>query len=90
MNSKFSYNIEDNVVCIEDLMGLVSVTNDMENVLDYIETIEGINIKEYCVIYKDSYGIWDSIVFNGDRISFNILDCQSKEKVLMRINYGKK
>lgn len=51
-----------NIILIEDLKGMKSVTNDMDNILeDLNKQIIGLDKKK--VIYKDSYGIWDEVRF---------------------------
>ena len=57
----YAYGIEHGVVKIVDLdMGNVSVTNDAENVLTEIQSIE--NIKDKRIIYRDSVGQWDELI----------------------------
>lgn len=66
--SDYTYNIIDDVICIEDLnQGRMSVTNDAENVLSeiYLSKI-GEAIKKYPIIYKDSEGIWDRMIPKWD------------------------
>jgi hypothetical protein len=62
--SDYRYGIEQaagrSVLVIEDLnLGRVSVTNDIENVLNEIGLKEWIDPREYMVIYRDSGGVWD-------------------------------
>lgn len=53
------YNWFD-VIKIEDLdLGNISVTNDIENVVADIATMEKIDPKKYIVVYKDSDGYFD-------------------------------
>jgi len=48
------------VLLIVDLdMGHMSVTNDIENVVDDIAFAENINPKDYLIAYRDSEGDWD-------------------------------
>lgn len=48
------------VLLIVDLdMGKMSVTNDIENVIDDIAFAENIDPKEYLIAYRDSEGDWD-------------------------------
>lgn len=58
--SSYTYTIVDNIVCIVDQNGLVSVTNDIENVIDQICEIEpSVNKDNTMFIYQDSEGNWD-------------------------------
>lgn len=62
----FTYHIESlfgrNCIIIIDTAGdraIMSVTNDIENVVKYIGEKENVNLFEYTIIYKDSTGTWD-------------------------------
>ena len=58
--SDFSFHISDGVVAIIDHdNGGMSVTNDIENVVEYICLYSGIRADEYKWIYRDSEEIWD-------------------------------
>lgn len=49
-----------NILIIEDLnQGGMSVTNNIENVLDEIIQDSGVFIHSYMIVYRDSDGIWD-------------------------------
>lgn len=39
--------------------GEITVTNDIKNVISDISIHEGINPREYTILYKDSLGNWD-------------------------------
>lgn len=47
------------VILINDRNGRMTVTNDIENIVDEIVIKENLDIKEYLVVYKDSTGVWD-------------------------------
>lgn len=48
------------LLIIEDLnTGAMSVTNDIENVVDEIAISDGLNVKNHLIVYKDTDGIWD-------------------------------
>ena len=69
----FTYTIESyagrNVIVIKDLnLGNVSVTNDIENVIDEICKSENIVKKSYMIVYMDSEGVYDG--FDAERNSF--------------------
>ena len=54
------YNNKIDVLAIEDLnLGNVSVTNDIENVVEDICRLETINKEQFMIVYKDSNGQWD-------------------------------
>ncbi len=49
-----------NVLAIQDLdLGNMSVTNDMEQVVAYIEHLEKIDTDNFLIVYQDSTGQWD-------------------------------
>lgn len=60
----YDWKIQDygnkKLILIEDLnLGNMSVTNDIENVVDDICKTNQIVCEDYLIIYKDSEGIWD-------------------------------
>ena len=62
MRADFSYTISDGTVyIIDEDKGNKSVTNDMENVLSDIESIEG-SLQNYKIVYRDSQGIWERVI----------------------------
>ena len=60
--SEYKYAVEGNILWIEDKGGMKSVTNDIENVLADIATLQDISGKR--IMYKDSDGIWDQVAAN--------------------------
>jgi hypothetical protein len=67
--SDYRYGIElyksRKVLVIEDLnLGRVTVTNDIENVVEEIAGKERINPVEHMIVYRDSAGIWDGYNFS--------------------------
>ena len=75
--SDFKHSIEEhggrNVIVIEDLdLGNMSVTNNIDNVLEIISKLEHITPVQYMVVYKDSNGVWDGYdVKTGEFVSLN-------------------
>lgn len=73
----FTHSIEEyagrNVIVIEDLnLGNMSVTNDIENVINDIEVMENIDAHNYMIVYQDSAEVWDGYDYsNGDFIPLN-------------------
>jgi hypothetical protein len=60
--AKYDYGFDNRILWIEDLGGMKSVTNDMENVLNTIASNHGIDsLTDYKIMYKDSQGIWDGV-----------------------------
>jgi len=60
IHSLEKYRNRIDCIVIEDLnLGSVSVTNDIENVINDISAIEKVNAQQYLVVYKDSTGLWD-------------------------------
>src|SRR5690606_27147290 len=59
--SKYNYWHEGDVLVITDQNGPVSLTNDMENVLEYLRRTGNITSTNQTIIYKDSQGIWDGV-----------------------------
>jgi hypothetical protein len=56
----YDWDIDKDVLWIEDLGGAKSVTNDMGNILqDLIRA--GVNLPKYRIMYKDSDGTWDGV-----------------------------
>ncbi len=54
-------NMQDNVVFLENTnSGAMSITNDAENVIQYIRSLYGTNSR---VVYKDTDGEWWEITF---------------------------
>lgn len=73
MNSKYSYSIQDDVLCIVDLydesVPSKTVTNDVKNVLAEIKA--EIKTLPRMIIYRDTDKYWDRIVINeNQRFSF--------------------
>lgn len=61
---------------VDENRGAMSVTNDIENVVESIIAEEKQLPKECLIIYCDSDGIWDG--WNNDTQSFVALQAQSK------------
>ncbi len=68
--SDFAYQIIDDVLCIKDLnLGKMSVTNNIENIIDYILKNDNDigKLKKILVIYKDSENEWNEIRLNENK-----------------------
>jgi hypothetical protein len=89
MNSDYNYRITEaqgrNVILIEDLnLGGKSVTNDIENVVSTISKTEGIDTKDYMIVYRDSMGIWDG--WNGDFVALRATDWEAAVRRYIKTN----
>lgn len=67
--SKYNYRIIDNYLLIVDEMtsvdiDIMSVTNNIENILNEIAQKEDIDISDLTIIYRDSLFNWDAITIN--------------------------
>jgi hypothetical protein len=87
--SDFTYQLADGLLLIEDLdMGNRSVTNDLENVLLTIATLEGVNLEDYAVAYRDSQGIYDGVRLQDGRPHIYSLNLRTEEAV--RAHFGRR
>ena len=71
--SDYKYHIrhknKQHFILIEDEnKGRVSVTNNIENVVEEIATMEGINPVEFHIVYRDSDGTWDGYNFSTKQV----------------------
>lgn len=85
--SNYNYSIEDyagrNVIVIEDLnLGNMSVTNDIDNVIEEICQKEDIQPKLFMVVYKDSEGFFDG--WDTKRYTFIYLACKTWESAVSK------
>lgn len=82
----FTYELRGNVVCIVDQDEGRSVTNDVENVLADIAR-DGVDLREYRVIYRDTLGIWDEIVLTkaGRYKTFKSLNARELGEALAKV-----
>jgi len=79
--SDYSYKVLDipkgKFIAITDLnLGRMSVTNNIENVLEEIAGVESLSLLEYKIVYRDSEGTWDvglRVKPIGKRFSPNLL-----------------
>lgn len=64
----------------------MTVTNDIERVLEYISKVEDVPMKElsqFKIIYKDSEGEFNSIT-TGERIDFHYIPAKNFSQALIR------
>jgi len=82
LRSHFEHEIfpKEKLLAIIDTNGSgMSVTNDLENVCEYIETLENINLQEYKIVYKDTDGYWDGIEYNGANRPISFINIQDRD-----------
>lgn len=80
--ASYRYTIEKNFICIIDNNAdNMTVTNCAESVLKEIAEKEKINPSKFNIIYRDTDGIWDQIIFYEDRVNvtFKHLGAKTKE-----------
>jgi len=87
VRSNYTFSIIGNILFIEDLNGAVSVTNDIENVLEFIQQNQlSPPIDSYDVIYRDSDGIIDGILTrDGEFKDFYLIGERDLEKAKLKI-----
>jgi len=91
--SSYQYTITlDDVLVIMDNDRGMSVTNNMENVLNEIQNMEGKTFAaNQMIIYKDTSGQWDGVEIVGKRngniesVMFLMLACNSMEEAIEKI-----
>ncbi|HEY0793934.1 MAG TPA: hypothetical protein VGD78_22925 [Chthoniobacterales bacterium] len=89
----FSYAVAGDVLKIWDLnLGNRSVTNDAENVLSKVEAAEGRSFAGFPILYRDSMGVWDRLIWDGQEVRFIPLRETSErlafERLLKGQNHG--
>lgn len=92
--SDYTYELVNNVICITDLdFGNMSVTNDIENVIEEIDNelrIDNLSIMEYKIIYCDSNKYWDGVLFKklrtGYHVDFYPIHTKKIDEALQHVN----
>lgn len=93
MKSTFTYSInkEFQIIFIEDSNIGMSVTNDIENVIESIASDfrkENNSISHYMIIYRDSNGVIDGIFTTGEKFhSFYSIGETNYNKAILKIDY---
>ncbi len=84
MRSIYEVQVIDGVICITDLDGVKSVTNDIEDIIGDLARA-GLSL-DAPIIYCDSNGIWDGVkVENGEFKGFRILAGQFRHEAVAAI-----
>lgn len=84
--ARFSYRLTNQVVLVEDWNdGAMSVTNDAERVVGYLNEI-GALTNERRVIYRDSEGRWDELKHErGEFIGFGYIGARTADDAIKAI-----
>ena len=80
--AEYGWDVIGDVLCIEDLNGAKSVTNDMENILR--DLLHDISMPRK-IIYKDSMGVWDGVDFTNGMVRFYSLNERRMEDALAKV-----
>lgn len=80
--AKYDYRIKSNTIVMRDLGGGMSLTNDMENAIQELSEALG-GLDGYQIMYRDSFGMWDGVVFKGGRIHFFMIQ-ESEESAAQK------
>lgn len=69
--ANYTYHFQDGFLCIEDLnQGGMSVTNCIEDCIETICVIEGIDPMGTKTLYKDSEEMWDGFDYASGKFIF--------------------
>lgn len=84
VKAKYDYHLvryknQDVLLIIDHNIGSMSLTNDIENVVEEIEDKEHIDAKNYLIVYRDSAGVWDGWEKSKDKMGQFVLLGQQKE-----------
>lgn len=81
VKASFSYTYTNGVVRIVDNdAGDISVTNDIENIVEFIAKVEGMDPKVNLWVYQDSNGVWDG--WDPVRNKFILVDAPFAEHAI--------
>lgn len=84
MKSTFTYSINDKIIFIEDSNVGMSVTNDIENVIESISNT--VDINKHDIIYRDSNGVIDGIqIVDGKFHDFYFIGETELDKAILKI-----
>ena len=65
VRADFELHVEENrleIRIVDQDLGGMSVTNDLENVLNLVATKVQRSLEDYDILYRDSTGTWDMVV----------------------------
>lgn len=65
VRADFELHVEENrleVRIVDQDLGGMSVTNDLENVLNLVATKVQRSLEDYDILYRDSTGTWDMVI----------------------------
>lgn len=91
--ANYTYGIADNtdekiLWIVDSNLGNMSVTNDMENVLDEIEKRTQLPLKDYKIIYRDSMNNWDGVDYKNGNVDFVFLNAPTLQVAIKKITEG--
>lgn len=87
MRSDFEFYITNDVlVIIDQNLGRMSVTNDMENVLEWAyRTLRHLNIEmPKKIIYRDSEGIFDGVLYRNGEVTFYLIQARDEDAAILQ------
>lgn len=81
--STYLYSIDKDVLSIVDLDedGSISLTNNIENVLEEIREKEKINLDRYVIVYRDCQCFWDGLTTQNNKFYEFFIIQQRSHKV---------
>ena len=65
VRADFELHVEENrleIRIVDQDLGGMSVTNDLENVLNLVATKVQRSLEDYDILYRDSTGTWDMVI----------------------------
>jgi len=88
--SNYTYGIADGtdekiLWIVDSNLGNMSVTNDMENVLDEIEKKTLFSLNDYKIIYRDSANSWDGVEYKNGNVNFVFLNASTIQEAIKKI-----
>ena len=93
--SKFDYWFDptNKILFIEDLYekyfsvitNLRTITNNIETVLERIIDDSGKELSEYKIMYKDTDGVWDGLIYDNGNVLFYSLNETELENAIIKI-----
>jgi hypothetical protein len=88
--ANYTYGIADGtdekiLWIVDSNLGNMSVTNDMENVLDEIEKKTQLPLNDYKIIYRDSMNNWDGVDYKNGNVNFIFLNAPTLQEAIKKI-----
>lgn len=84
--SDYEWGIDRDVIWVRDLdRGGMSVTNNISAILKYLD--QHVPVKEYLLMYCDSMGRWDGLVYSGDTVGFFPINETDYNKAIQKLRH---